>query len=92
MKNSDSAIENSVVLQMNDTAARPRLEVKFDHLPIGVFVGSEVIANRLFFDVQFFGDAVDTPSWQAVLDAAEFFKRNIHTWKDLDEEMKFGKA
>lgn len=77
---------------MDDTAARPRSEVKFDQLPIGVFVCAEVIADGLFFNLQLVGDAMDASGRQAVLDATEFFKRNIHTRLDFGERMKFGKV
>jgi len=68
--NLNSTVEYSGVFQMNDAAARTGLQVPLYYLAVGVIVRAEVIADGLFLNVEFFGDAVDAASGQGVLDAA----------------------
>jgi len=51
--------------------------VPFHHLAICIVVCSEVVAHRLFLYVQVLCDARDAAMRQRMLDATQFFKRDV---------------
>lgn len=71
-------VEYGGVFQMNDAAARAGLQVPLYYLAVRVIVRAKVIADGLFLNVEFFGDAVDAASGQGVLDAAQLLEGDVH--------------
>jgi hypothetical protein len=73
-----SAIQYGGIFYMNNTSIWAWFEVEFHYFTILVLVGSEVIPDGLFFNVQFLRNSGNAAMWERMLDPAQLFESDIH--------------
>ncbi len=70
--------KNSCVFNVNDATVWAWFNLYSRNAALVVLLSPEIIANGLFVNVQFCGNAGDTACWQCMLDVSQLFESQVH--------------